>query len=346
LRKQLNSEQDFGHQIPKILKSIKFENHLKVALKLKYSSHIFKRYLESLLDSTTQNEFDIDIDIDIDIEYKIGKVNFGKHLFLENDLAKIHSLSENLDKKELNNIYESLIIIEKTKDKKLFSINLINEQNHQNELFNDEFMQFSESLKTLLKYDFLRISDLKLWKKDYGELSLRRASSGEQCAIIIMLGIAANIEDNSIILIDEPEVSLHPKWQEDFMPTLINTFSIYSDCQFIIATHSPQIVSGMKGKNCYVTDIASQTLYPASFFSGKSADFQLAEIFGSPGQMNEYLSRICFNLIFKIRNQKPLLENEIIDLKKLSKIKTTISDSDPIIALIETVEEMHKNASY
>ncbi len=42
-----------------------------------------------------------------------------------------------------------------------------------------------------------------------------------------ILGISTEIRDNSLICIDEPELSLHPKWQEKYMKLLMNTFSDY-----------------------------------------------------------------------------------------------------------------------
>jgi ABC-type lipoprotein export system ATPase subunit len=46
--------------------------------------------------------------------------------------------------------------------------------------------------------------------------------------------------ENSIIFIDEPELSLHPDWQRTLIPTLME---ISSTNQFFIATHSPFIYS-------------------------------------------------------------------------------------------------------
>jgi predicted ATPase len=337
IKKSLNENSSFNKQLPKILNSIGFENYLKIAVKLESSIDSLSNYIDAIKSQSLNRE-------EILFNHKKGEIYYGRNLKLNNELRKLDRLTKNLDDEDLLIIYEALNIVESIKGYNLFSITL--NKPAQESLFNYKDNIFEHSLKVLLDYDFLRVSDIKLFKKDYGEMSLRRASSGEQCSIIIMLGIAANIENNSIILIDEPEVSLHPKWQEDFMPTLMNTFSIYTGCQFIIATHSPQIVSGMQGENCFVTDITTQKLYPASFFSGKSADFQLAEIFDSPGHMNEYLSRLCFNLIFKLRNKKEITKNDHDDLDGLKKSKEKINANDPIIALIETVEEVFKNASY
>ena len=55
--------------------------------------------------------------------------------------------------------------------------------------------------------------------------------------------------NNSVILIDEPEISLHPEWQRK----IINVYeSIGENNQFIIATHSPHIIGGIESKQLRV----------------------------------------------------------------------------------------------
>ncbi|PNU29376.1 AAA family ATPase, partial [Serratia marcescens] len=93
--------------------------------------------------------------------------------------------------------------------------------------------------------------------------SLRLASSGEQCILLSLLGIAANISDNTLILIDEPEISLHPEWQEKYISLLMNIFERYQSCLFVIATHSPQIVSKLNPRGSYIYTIQNDELLDA-----------------------------------------------------------------------------------
>ncbi|EEF93807.1 hypothetical protein CATMIT_01556, partial [Catenibacterium mitsuokai DSM 15897] len=80
------------------------------------------------------------------------------------------------------------------------------------------------SISILMDIGLVRLMDIRAIKDNYGPISLRSASSGEQCMLVLMLGIAGYIEDGSVILIDEPEISLHPEWQEDFMDLLKASF--------------------------------------------------------------------------------------------------------------------------
>ena len=49
-------------------------------------------------------------------------------------------------------------------------------------------------------------------------------------------------KENLLLLIDEPEISLHIAWQKRFLDDLLQV-SRYANIQAIVATHSPQIVS-------------------------------------------------------------------------------------------------------
>lgn len=208
-------------------------------------------------------------------------------------------------------------------------------------------VRFLESINILLNFNLIRLMDLKLHKTEYGDMSLRRASSGEQCMLVMMLGIAGHIHDNSLIFIDEPEISLHPKWQEEFMSLLIKTFSKYRSCQFFIATHSPQIVSRLKGNNCFVTSLTKNEIYSSSHFYERSSDFQLAELFDAPGSRNEYITRLAFALLSKVKSKRNAQKSEMKELDRLLMLCNSINRDDPIFDLIKSVEEVVQHyASY
>lgn len=72
-------------------------------------------------------------------------------------------------------------------------------------------------------------------------LSAQALSSGEQHELILAYELLFKTKPNSIILIDEPEISLHVAWQRNFLGDLqrIAKLSMFDS---IIATHSPQII--------------------------------------------------------------------------------------------------------
>lgn len=75
---------------------------------------------------------------------------------------------------------------------------------------------------------------------------LKYLSSGEQQILILFSYLAFNSNDGRIFIIDEPELSLHIKWQEEFL-TELERISPKST-QIIVATHSPILVNKKREK--------------------------------------------------------------------------------------------------
>lgn len=204
-------------------------------------------------------------------------------------------------------------------------------------------IEFSEALTVLISAGLLKFDSAVLKKtKSNTMFSIENASSGEQCVIISMLGISSVIEDNSLIMIDEPEVCLHPEWQEKYIQLLTSIFSSYEGCQFIIATHSPQIVSNLSEKGCYIMTMEDGVAKDANEYINKSSDFQLATLFGSPGFKNEYLSRIAVNLFSNLSNNRKFTSNDIETYQELIKMLPKISEEDPLRSLIKAIEKMRE----
>lgn len=67
-------------------------------------------------------------------------------------------------------------------------------------------------------------------------------STGEQHEVVMLFELLFLVEPDSLILIDEPEISLHVAWQKQFLSDLSKISSL-SRLDVLIATHSPQIIS-------------------------------------------------------------------------------------------------------
>lgn len=81
-------------------------------------------------------------------------------------------------------------------------------------------------------------------KKSKREIPLRELSSGEQHIIVLMYNLLFRGSRNAdeLILIDEPEISLHIAWQKQFVKNLERITEL-SPFDIMIATHSPHIVN-------------------------------------------------------------------------------------------------------
>ncbi len=78
-----------------------------------------------------------------------------------------------------------------------------------------------------------------------GEMhGLGELSSGEKQLAILLIEILRRAVKGSVILIDEPEISLHAAWQRGLMATLDRIIEAY-DAQVILATHSEEIATSV-----------------------------------------------------------------------------------------------------
>ncbi len=76
-------------------------------------------------------------------------------------------------------------------------------------------------------------------------LSLESLSSGEQHELVLFYELLFKASPNSLILIDEPEISLHVVWQEQFLKD-VQEITQLANVDALIATHSPDIINGRR----------------------------------------------------------------------------------------------------
>jgi predicted ATP-binding protein involved in virulence len=99
-------------------------------------------------------------------------------------------------------------------------------------------------------------------QKDGEELIVNQLSDGEKCLLAMVGDLARRLaianpglknplDGFGVVLIDEIELHLHPKWQREIIPALTRTFS---KCQFIVTTHSPQVISQIKPQGIYILE--------------------------------------------------------------------------------------------
>ena len=74
------------------------------------------------------------------------------------------------------------------------------------------------------------------------QISLSQLSSGEKQEIILFYKLIFETPENTLLLIDEPEISLHIAWQKKFMDDLYKIIK-FKKLNVIVATHSPQIIN-------------------------------------------------------------------------------------------------------
>ena len=198
-------------------------------------------------------------------------------------------------------------------------------------------------LSILSKYDLIEVSNIEFTKKENNKnFLLTDASSGELCTLFTIIAIAGEIDEDTIVLIDEPELSLHPAWQYSFMPLINSVFHGFNGCHFIIATHSPQIISSLEKTNSFIVtmDDKESKLYSASKYFHRSSDYQLAKIFNFPGYRNEYLLNEAIELLSLISENEKIDNDVLRRSDDIIKLLNLLEDkNDPVYKLINTIKK-------
>ena len=120
----------------------------------------------------------------------------------------------------------------------------INDEYLNKKLMNSLNNMFSESKKYVSLNNKFELE----FKFNNEILNFPQLSSGERQVIYILLKVAIANKNNALILMDEPEISLHLSWQEKLLTQIRE---INPNSQIIIVTHSPAIV--MNGwLDCFV----------------------------------------------------------------------------------------------
>ncbi|ERK51948.1 hypothetical protein HMPREF9015_00971 [Leptotrichia wadei F0279] len=137
------------------------------------------------------------------------------------------------------------------------------------------------------------------------KFNINELSSGEKQLFLRTLAIKMLNPENSIILIDEPELSLHPKWQQ----RIVDVYrKIGKNNQIIIATHSPHILGSVKKENIMLLDKDDE---------GKIVVRTGDELYDSYGQPTE-------RILEDIMGLKTTRNQEIFD--KLEKIREMVNE--------------------
>ena len=199
------------------------------------------------------------------------------------------------------------------------------------------------ALKTLIDLEILAYEKIGL-KKSEMNFSFTDASSGEYHLLTSFIGIFSKIEENSIILIDEPEISLHPNWQMKYMNNLNRIFESYKTCHFIIASHSHFLVSDLKEQQSSILKLfynnqsnkIDSTRLDWNTYAW-SAEQVLIEVFKVPSSRNIFLTELIndtlhlmakeelnLNQQLKLNEYKDQLSNFELDLKTSDPLKTII----------------------
>lgn len=182
----------------------------------------------------------------------------------------------------------------------------------------------------------LEMVGVRLRRKMTGtSVNIEDASSGELAIVTVMLGIASSIDDHSLILMDEPEISLHPAWQADYLRRLADTFGAFKGCHFVLATHSATLVSGAPPEQSNIIDIEVFEGAGREVMSGKSADEVLVRTFGVAQDGNLYLRQLLIEALRLVADRSTHERRFLEILHELQNIAAKLPTASPVRQLVE-----------
>jgi predicted ATP-binding protein involved in virulence len=155
---------------------------------------------------------------------------------------------------------------------------------------------------TSLYYDG-RYDDLVIVLADYGPQLLENLSDGQRIMLTLVGDLASRAailnphlasgalrDTPGVVMVDELDLHLHPKWQRRVIHDLKNTFPSF---QFIATTHSPQLVGEAQPEEIRLLD-GGETTTPARSF-GIDSSRVLEEVMGATsrdGSVEDQLARV------------------------------------------------------
>lgn len=206
-------------------------------------------------------------------------------------------------------------------------------------------------LPYLQRLDLLSYPEIVLQKQGR-YFSAEDSSSGEYHMISTIISLLACISEDCLILIDEPEISLHPNWQMKYIGFLNRVFKKYTSSHFIICSHSHFLVSDLTpenssiislrkvtkhdpGSNWIKTVVGSKQLQYATF--GWSAEQVLLDVFEVSTTRNYFIAERLGHILKKaaIGENVDLLEYK----DELLRYRRGLTVEDPLHYTITKIAE-------
>ena len=175
---------------------------------------------------------------------------------------------------------------------------------------------------------------------DRGDVTLpiRSLSDGERGVLALVLDLTRRLaqanpemddpaaEAGAVVLIDEIELHLHPRWQRQIVGNLTETFP---NCQFIATTHSPQVIGEVEHNRIHM--IVDGKVYPPDHSFGVDSSRLLEEVMGTDsrtGSIKKLLSKIS----------EAITDDRYDEARNLlADLSDRLGDTDPEVTRIQTL---------
>lgn len=163
------------------------------------------------------------------------------------------------------------------------------------------------------------------------KLRIEQLSDGYRTTLAMVMDIASRmaeanpdmkdpLQSEGVVLIDEVDLHLHPGWQQTILLDLIRTFP---NIQFIVSTHSPQVISSVKPSALRVIDWQDEEpiLKDVKFSEGAETQQMLLDVLGLQSTRVEELS-----IVKKLNEYKDLVSVNKWDCDKAKILRRELDD--------------------
>lgn len=207
------------------------------------------------------------------------------------------------------------------------------------DLFDQNLTEYDlKMISHLENLDIINLNGIRVRKKG-ASFSISEISSGEYHLLISMIGIFANISSSSLILIDEPEISLHPNWQMQYISFLKKVFYKFSSCHFILATHSHFLISDLEGQSSHIIALKRENNNLETIDLPDdidtycwSPDDVLYNIFGVVSSRNVFVASQIAKILEMLSkgNKDEISKLPSESFNKLKYLELSLKDGDPL----------------
>lgn len=165
-------------------------------------------------------------------------------------------------------------------------------------------------------------------------------SEGQQQLITVKAINELLVNENSLLLLDEPDTYLHPQWQSCFLKGIYDVINLYKDLavsspQFIIASHSTIMLSNLSSGDLFKMSEGKATPVDKGYY-GRKYGFNLSAIMGGNERVPEVQQEI--DSLFELIDSESFEKAE----KVLEELKQKHKD-DPELTRAETMLAFLKN---
>lgn len=249
--------------------------------------------------------------------------------------SEYHSLYRDDVLDELCQVYFSLLNWKKVKKNKTISLEFD---------FASTTAAFSKvtsdySLYTKLsKLGLLETPRIGLHNRCGQEVPSIHLSSGESAIVTSLLRLVPIVKQGSLIFLDEPELSLHPKWQTVYI-RVFDRIIAGLGCHVFLATHSNLLISDLPLNNSEVLHLSNsaKTWKRYTRTEGLSSEEILLDVFGLPTSRNHYLNIRLQRLLDLVTDNKTDSSEFSQLLEQIEAVRRNLRDEDPLKMVMDTL---------